>query len=335
MRFSRETLFKHMLVGEACLLYGFPQPAQGEIADLPAEDAGMAIMQWLASRRSKDTHRVFAGPTGVRRELTLQEIAKKWHANRTRFGVTDLHIRESNMEEVIAPDILSEFNLLRLSNQDAKDQEMFSFVISSRGQVTDSHSDAPDSSNYCFTGQKYWLIWDTYEGAKCGLQDVDRVAVAGKASFDMKRWLSLPSARWVVVNPGQTLFLPANFTHKVITLERYIGVGGFYIALPNCLRLMNHWITRGPLWLKRDRTGALNGLLGDIAQSIHDTILDLRDAPRNEREKFGYDYLDESAKAFIETCPKDRLSALYSDQRFRCIADLIEAPWPGQLQHAV
>ena len=29
MRFSRETLFRHMLAGEACLLTGFPQAGAG------------------------------------------------------------------------------------------------------------------------------------------------------------------------------------------------------------------------------------------------------------------------------------------------------------------
>ena len=47
-------------------------------------------------------HRVFTGPTGVRRDLTLAQIAKKWSQNRTRFGVTDLHIRNCNLEEVIS-----------------------------------------------------------------------------------------------------------------------------------------------------------------------------------------------------------------------------------------
>ena len=123
------------------------------------------------------------------------------------------------MEEVIAPEVLSAFNLLTRSSPGARRQEMFSFVISSRGHLTDSHSDAPDSSNFCFTGRKLWLAWDTYEGAGYGLQDVERTPVKGRARFDMRSWLSLRSARWFLVNPGETLFLPASMTHKVITLE--------------------------------------------------------------------------------------------------------------------
>jgi hypothetical protein len=109
--------------------------------------------------------------------LTLSDIASTWQAGRTRFGVTDLHIRGTVMEQVIAPEVLSRFNLLPHSSPGARRQEMFSFVISSRGHLTDSHSDAPDSSNFCFAGRKLWLAWDTYEGARYGLQDVERVPV--------------------------------------------------------------------------------------------------------------------------------------------------------------
>ena len=176
------------------------------------------------------------------------------------------------MEQVIAPEVLSGFNLLPRSSPDARRQEMFSFVISSRGHLTDSHSDAPDSSNFCFAGRKLWLAWDTYEGARYGLQDVERVPVRGRARFDMQSWLSLRSARWLLVNPGETLFLPASMTHKVVTLDSYIGVGGFFLALPNCLRLLSHWIVRAPLWSKRDLTGEHDNLVGEIADSVRDLL---------------------------------------------------------------
>jgi hypothetical protein len=235
------------------------------------------------------------------------------------------------MEDVIAPDVLSQFNLLPHATAGAREREMFSFVISTRGQVTDSHSDDPDSSNFCFTGSKLWLAWDTYEGAKHGLQDVERVAVSQKAHFDMKTWLSLRSARWCLVNAGETLFLPGHLTHKVITLERYIGVGGFIVALPNCLRLLAHWMIRGPLWSKRDRTGEHDELLGEIAEFLRHTILRLRRAPLGERQQWGHDFLERSVKAFIEACPADHLRSLWQDPRFRSVADVIHAPWPSAL----
>jgi hypothetical protein len=232
------------------------------------------------------------------------------------------------MEDVIAPEVLSGFNLLPHSSVGASKQEMFSFVISSRGHVTDSHSDAPDSSNFCFVGKKLWLAWDTYEGMRHGLQDVERVPVYRKARFDMEEWLSLRSARWFLVNPGETLFLPAHLTHKVVTLEAYIGLGGFFVALPNSLRLLSHWIARGPLWSKRDSTGDRDNLLGEIAQSVRDSVLYLRGASLKERQQWGYDYLERSAEYFIKTCPIARFRTLWADPRFRCVADTIHVPWP-------
>jgi len=327
--YSRAALFGQMLAGKAVILTGFPSPLRGPLGDLSPAEGGSALVNWLAKRRSREEFRIYTGPASVRRKVTLNQIASKWCANRTRFGVTDLHIRGTMMEDVIAPDVLSGFNLLPHSTVGAREQEMFSFIISSRGRATDSHSDDPDSSNFCFTGRKLWLAWDTYEGAKYGLQDVERVPVTGKARFGMETWLSLRSARWFIVNAGETLFLPGHLTHKVITLEPYIGVGSFFVALPNCLRLLAHWIVRGPLWSKRDSTGERDELLAEIAQSVRDAILRLRRASLKERRQWGYDFLEQSAEAFIKTCSADRLRLLWSDPRFRSVADTIRAPWPA------
>ena len=143
-----------------------------------------------------------------------------------------------------------------------------------------------------------------------------------------RRLARIARARWFLVNAGQTLFLPANLTHKVITLEPYVGVGGFYIALPNCLRLLAHWINRVPLWSKRDTTGRNDELIGEIAKSVRETILALRDATPEKRQMLGYDYLEESARSFLGTCSSARLRFLWSDPRFRCVAEVIPAPWP-------
>lgn len=326
--YTRRTLFNAMLVAEPCVLRGYNVPLQPQLKTLPGDHVAQAIMDWFADKADDQKFRVYTGPTGVRRQLTLAEIAEKWHRNRTRFGVTDLHIRNSALEEIIAADQISSFNLLRRSTPVAQTLEMFSYVISSYGHVTDSHSDAPDSTNYCITGKKLWLAWDTYEGAKAGLQDVERVAVPAQARFDMDAWLALPSARWLLDEPGHTLFLPANMTHKVVTLGRYIGVGGFYISLPNCLRLMAHWNLHIPLWSKRDAAGEYDFLLSDIAETVRAAILDAPLMSQAERELLGCDYLNASARHFIETCPAKQMRQLWVDPRFRCIADTIDVPWP-------
>ena len=323
LAYSRETLFTRMYRGEASVLAGFPKPLRRPFANLSPQAAGQALIGWLRHQQSQRRHPVNAGPGAARNALTLAGIAARWQAGSDRFGVTDLHIRNTVMEQVIAPQRLSEFNLLTRSSEDARRQEMFSFVISTTGHVTDSHSDAPDSSNFCFTGRKLWLAWDTYEGARHGLQDVERLPTPGRARFDMERWLSLRSARWLLVNPGETLFLPANLTHKVVTLESYVGVGGFFIALPNCLRLLSHWINHVPLWSKLDKTGALDGLVGEIAGTAEKSLYRLRRASSVQRRRWAYDYVGPAAAYFFATQSKSNLRRLQADARFRRVAEAI------------
>ena len=311
--YSRATLFRRMFQAEPSVVTGFAKPLRAPFHSLRPAQAGYALIDWLARRRSRQRHRVRTGPSGVCRLWTLNEIASQWQAGRTSFGVTDLHIRGTVMEEVIAPEVLSAFNLLTRSSPAARRQEMFSFVISSRGHLTDSHSDAPDSSNFCFAGRKLWLAWDTYEGAGYGLQDVERIPVQGRARFDMQSWLSLRSARWLLVNPGETLFLPANMTHKVVTLDSYIGVGGFFLALPNCLRLLSHWIVRAPLWSKRDLTGEHDNLVGEIADYRSRSAPGRCRAPRAGASAMGLRLSRASATSFIATCPTAQLRILWSD----------------------
>ena len=194
--YARSTLFEAMLAGEPCLMSRYPNPLREPFKRLSRDEVVPAIVDWFIANRSRETHRVFTGPTGVRRDLTPREIALKWRENRTRFGITDLYIRNSRIEkEIIDPAILNGFNLLHLSSKKARVEEQFSFVFSSRGHITDSHSDAPDSTNYCFVGKKLWLGWDTYEGRASGLDDVERTPITGKARFNMEAWVNLKSAR--------------------------------------------------------------------------------------------------------------------------------------------
>jgi len=328
VRYTRGKLFQQQVIGEPIVVTGFPVPVQPPVLDLPLEDRGQAIIQRLSKSRDSRKYRVYTGVTGVKRYLTLAEIASKWSKNKSAFGVTDLHIRGTSMERLIDVEVLSRFNVLPNSTSIARYQEMFSFVISSHGYVTDSHSDAPDSSNYCFVGKKLWLAWDTDQGRRVGLQDVERTRVQGRARFNLAAWLSLPSARWFVVEQGETLFLPAHYTHKVITLESYVGVGSFYVSLPNCLRLLEHWIIRSPLWSKGDKHDENASVLGDIAETVARTIVRLQEDSRASQSRWGYNFLEQSAKHFISTRNGADLQYLLEDSRFCKVADAIPAPWP-------
>lgn len=45
----------------------------------------------------------------------------------------------------------------------------------------------------------------------------------------------------ILAGVGQTLFLPGNHTHKVITIERYLGISSFSVSLPNALSSLSRW----------------------------------------------------------------------------------------------
>jgi hypothetical protein len=326
--YSRERLFSAMANREPVVLAGHPTPVRSPLDRLSLDDAARRIVDCIADSSEEATYTVTMRASGRKVQLRPCEIVELWNQKTDVFGITDLYIRQTFMEELIDPAGLSKFNLLLSASHAARKQEMFSLVVSSEGMVTDSHSDDPDSNNFCLMGKKLWICWDTYSGVAAGLQDVERMLLTTIPQFDMKVWLSLSSARWCIVGPNDTLFLPANFTHKVITLEHYLGVGGFYVSLPNCLSLIGDWIYRGPLWSKLDKKSVKATLIGDISLAIQRTISRIRDCSSASREALGYDFLELSARKLIRRLPRNQMAMLWSDPRFRNIAETIDAPWP-------
>jgi hypothetical protein len=169
-------------------------------------------------------------------------------------------------------------------------------VISSKGNVTDSHSDDPDGSNHSFCGRKLWLGWETFEGQAAGLEDNSRGAKNDPAAFNLKAFLSLPSSCWFTVSSGETLFLPGRLTHKVLTLEPYLGVGSFYVALPCAVDTITRWTLHHALWELPTREN--DHLVGEITRAIAKKVHALRSGSRKDRDRWGYDFLRPDLDAF-------------------------------------
>jgi len=240
--------------------------------------------------------RVKMGPGAHLRSLEVPQIVKRWASGKSVMNVSDLHFRDTKFEEGIESSVLTDGNLLRLGSEDMAAQEMFTLVISTRGAMSDSHSDDPDGSNHCFIGKKLWLAWETFEGKSKGLQDVSRDMTDGRARFSMRRFLALESARWFTVGRNQTLFLPGRMTHKVITLENYVGIGCFYVTLPNCVDTLIRWNKYGPLWSLNSKRNS--PLVDDIARAATRKIHKLRTATTQTQEKWGLSHLRRTAKHF-------------------------------------
>ena len=141
--------------------------------------------------------KVRAGQSGTRVHLSSHDLVARWQRGRAQISVTDFHFRNTRLELAVDLRPLSNFNLLAHARRPIADQEMMTLVLSSQGAFTDSHSDDPDGSNHCVSGRKLWLVWDTWEGRKAGLEDVERDLVNGRAAFDLPTFwcIRLPSGR--------------------------------------------------------------------------------------------------------------------------------------------
>jgi len=270
---------------------------------------------------------VQAGPSQRRERVTVRELLRRWSGGRAVISVTDLHIRGTRVEPAIGIAALSDFNVLLLGSEDMALQEMMTLVISSAGNVTDSHSDDPDGSNHCFAGTKLWLAWDTFEGLHRGLQDNSRQELHDSARFDMRVFLELPSSRWWLVTEGETLFLPGKLTHKVITLEHYLGIGSFYVALPNALQTVMRWYDHGPLWSLTNAES--RGLIDEIALAAARKADQLRIGSNLERRRWGIAYLRGALERF-EQEPAPVRAALLRNAAFAELCRAAARVGPGE-----
>jgi hypothetical protein len=204
-----------------------------------------------------------------------------------------LHFRETRFEEFIDTSALSEFNVLCADPVLVDKLEMMTAVISSKRNVTDTHTDDCDGSNHCLLGKKLWLCWDRMEGRAKGFEDVDRDQVTSFARFDLPTFLSLPSSKWFVITENETLFLPGSLSHKVITIEEYIGVGSFHVALPSYVRALRRWILYDTLDVDPLK------LLERINRAALARIQKLKKAPADIKERWGFPYLRPSIERWL------------------------------------
>jgi hypothetical protein len=230
--------------------------------------------------------------TDKRVQMGVDDIFERWVSGATPVSVTDLHFRDTPFERRVRGAEVDSINLLRSKHDEIARQEMMTLVISSRGAFTDSHTDDPDGYNHCLVGRKLWVVWDTYEGDRVGLQDGSRTNVKARAQFAVDAWLSLPSAAWFVMEPGKTVFLPGRLAHKVVTLEAYIGFGAFYVCLPDLVPTLARWCHHGPLWssdspVKR-KLELVERIAGAAMRQIHSIR---RPSARRMRDRWGYGHL--------------------------------------------
>lgn len=277
--FTRASLFEHMARGEPVLFSDF------EIR--PAFDGGRltkeSLLKELRDGFPKSARARVRTSASVN-YAPIPAVVDKWEQAKSRFGVTDLHYIGTRFDRRIDTSGLNDFNLLPRGTDGYQSQD--SLVISSAGGFTDSHSDDHSGSNHSFVGTKLWLLWDNLEGLAHGLEDVQRCVVYDRAAFEMRAFLAMASSRWIFIGPGQTMFIPANLTHKVITLERYLGLGSFHAGLPGFMQLLSFWAKVPPSWAAPFKAGA-RGSVEFLTQRAIRKIQDLKTASAAEQYRWG------------------------------------------------
>ena len=241
INYSKDILFHSMLHGKTVVFNNYPLTEN----DTDGPDKTVATLKKLRDNlNQKERIYIRYGAKRTLKKVTIKEVIERWTRQRSKFGVTDLHFRDTAYFKKVDANAISYFNLLPSFADEVSFLEMLTLVISSKGIFSDSHSDDGDGSNHCILGKKLWFAWDKEEGALRGLQDCTHDYVYSQAKFSIEKFLSLKSSHWFIVSEGKTLFMPGNFTHKVITLEPYIGFGSFYLSFPNYINSLKRWILK-------------------------------------------------------------------------------------------
>ncbi len=137
-----------------------------------------------------------------------------------RNGVLDLNLLDAPLAELAA--------LLPVETKALLDPETVSPVFTRAGTVTPLHVDSPENGGgwmFLATGEKHWVLVDPccmgelYDRERGRLRDLEASALIAHVD---------PSA--VVetrLGPGEFLFFPPGWMHRVVTSQDAIGIGGY------------------------------------------------------------------------------------------------------------
>lgn len=256
------------------------------------------------------------GKAKTRRYLPVHEVVDKWSAGATVFSANDIFFRNLGLDRVFDCAPISDFNIIPQTSPDINYIEVATLLIGTPGCLTDSHSDDPDGSNYCIRGKKLWFVWDRKEGRRHGLEDCEYDDVYTHANFSLPAFMKVSSAHWFTVSEGQTLFLPGNLTHKVITLEKYLGISSFYLGLVNALCSFSRWKFNGTVMVTE-------ALQQELMQLIMQQLEKTAAADRAYKYQWGYYHLPEAIRVWKQKYSKDQRELLCADPSFRELANSI------------
>ncbi len=309
-RYSRNTLFSSMIRQEPVIFNNFPLRYTMQ----PFFEKGnlTVILKDLFKHAPKTLTRI--GKAKYVRYLPVQEVVDKWQQGNTVLSANDVFFRTLRLDKVFDCASISDFNIIPGTPPGINYIEVATLLMGTPGCFTDSHSDDPDGSNYCIRGKKLWFVWDRQEGRKYGLEDCEYDEVYTQAKFDLKAFMKMHSAKWFTIGEGQTLFLPGNFTHKVITLEQYLGISSFYFGLPNALCSLSRWKFNGTVMVNEKIQQELIKIL----------LLQLEKTATGNRaykQQWGFYHLGEAITTWRKKYTKAKQKTLCADPLFNTLLD--------------
>jgi len=319
-RYSRSSLFNAMAGREPVVFSNYP--LRSTLRTFFHDDDPSLRLKSLFGPRS--TTLTKCGPRRSRKIRRVHEVVDIWRRNRAIVSANDIFYRHLKLDAAFNCEAIGDFSVLRYAPARVRDVEVATLLMGTSGCMTDSHSDDPDGCNHCIAGSKFWLVWDRLEGAARGLQDCeyDLVYEGESCQFDIRAFSSLRSARWFTISQGQTLFLPGNLTHKVLTIERYIGISNFYVALPNALHSLTRWRIHGAKMVTDD-------LWRDIARLIIKQLQKTASGSLRYKYTWGFHHLGKSLDHWNRSWTAEQKGRLLSDSLFKTLYDTMRSVCDG------
>jgi len=312
-RYSRQKLFDHISSQRVVVFRDFPlRESMGRffLHNRSPEES----MKSLFSK--KETTLTKSGPSQRRGYKRVHDVVDAWHKNTAILSANDVFYRDLELDSDFDCESIGDFSVLREAPDGIRDIEVATLLMGTYGCMSDSHADDPDGSNYCIRGRKFWLIWDRQEGSKKGLEDCEYDEVYSKAHFDIKTFLTLKTSAWFTLSEGQTLFLPGNYTHKVITIEKYMGISNFYVCFSNALTSLTRWKCHSapnPMVSK--------DYWGDITQLVIKQFDKLLKAKRDKKNYWGFYHIPKALRYWETHCSKSEQLQMLECPHFK---ELIE-----------
>jgi hypothetical protein len=314
--YSRTKLFSALVQQKPIIFDDFPVRAQLERFFDHGHDPANKLRRLF--RKSTATTLTRLGPAKRVRYLPISEVIDKWEKGRGLISANDIFYRTEGFDRVFDCSAIASFNILPTAPPRIQYLEVATMLMGTKGCMTDSHSDDPDGCNYCIRGRKFWLVWDRKEGQANGLADCEHDYVYAQAKFDLTKFANLRSARWFTLSQGQTLFLPGNHTHKVITIERYLGISSFYVGLPNALSSLSRWDLNQTIMVTPPLRNQIITLLTRQLEQV-------ASGTAEQKLTWGFDYLEQSVKQWKRKHAPVERKQLLANPRFRDFLALIES----------